>query len=29
MYTYPDYARLNEEQLDLVKGLKERGLVHG
>ena len=29
MYTYADYARLNEERRDLVKGIKERGLVYG
>lgn len=29
MYAYADYARLNEERRDLVKSIKERGLVYG
>lgn len=29
MYAYADYARLNEERRELVKGIKERGLVYG
>ena len=29
MYTYADYARLNEERRELVKGIKERGFVYG
>lgn len=29
MYTYADYARLNEERRELVKGIKARGLVYG
>jgi hypothetical protein len=29
MYTYADYARLNEERRDLLKGIKARGLVYG
>ena len=29
MYTYADYARLNEERRDVLKGLAQRGLVYG
>ena len=29
MYAYADYARLNEERRDLVKGIKARGFVYG
>ncbi len=29
MYTYADYARLNEERRDLLKDIKARGLVYG
>ena len=29
MYAYSDYARLNEERRELVKGITERGLVYG
>jgi predicted nucleotidyltransferase len=29
MYTYADYARLNEERRELVKGITERGFVYG
>jgi hypothetical protein len=29
MYTYADYARLNEERRDLLKGIKARGLAYG
>lgn len=29
MYAYADYARLNEERRDLLKGITERGLVYG
>ncbi len=29
MYAYADYARLNEERRELVKGITERGLVYG
>jgi hypothetical protein len=29
MYTYADYARLNEERRDLLKGIKARELVYG
>ena len=28
MYAYADYARLNEERRELVKGITERGLVY-
>lgn len=29
MYTYADYARLNEERKELLKGITERGFVYG
>lgn len=29
MYTYADYARLNEERKDVLKGITQRGLVYG
>jgi predicted nucleotidyltransferase len=29
MYAYADYARLNEERRDLIKGITQRGLVYG
>ncbi|MEW6246463.1 MAG: nucleotidyltransferase domain-containing protein [Nitrospirota bacterium] len=29
MYAYADYARLNEERREIVKGIAERGLVYG
>jgi predicted nucleotidyltransferase len=29
MYAYADYARLNEERKELVKGITERGFVYG
>ena len=29
MYAYADYARLNEERREIVKGITERGLVYG
>ena len=29
MYAYADYARLNEERRELMKGITERGLVYG
>lgn len=29
MYTYSDYARLNEERRELVKNITERGFVYG
>lgn len=29
MYAYADYARLNEERRDLLKGITKRGLVYG
>ena len=29
MYAYADYARLNEERRELVKGITERGMVYG
>lgn len=29
MYTYSDYARLNEERQELLKDIKERGLIYG
>ena len=29
MYTYADYARLNEERRDILKGITARGLVYG
>ena len=29
MYTYSDYARLNEERRELLKDIKERGLIYG
>ena len=29
MYAYADYARLNEERRDIVKGIAARGLVYG
>ena len=28
MYAYADYARLNEERRDLIKGTTQRGLVY-
>lgn len=29
MYAYSDYARLNEERREIVKGITTRGLVYG
>ncbi len=29
MYAYADYARLNEERKDVLKGIAQRGLVYG
>lgn len=29
MYAYADYARLNEERRELIKGITERGFVYG
>ena len=29
MYAYSDYARLNEERRDLLRDIKERGLIYG
>lgn len=29
MYAYADYARLNEERKELLKGITQRGLVYG
>ena len=29
MYAYADYARLNEERRDILKGIAARGLVYG
>lgn len=29
MYVYADYARLNEERREIVKGITKRGLVYG
>ena len=29
MYAYSDYARLNEERREIVKGVTERGVVYG
>jgi len=29
MYVYADYARLNEERKELLKGITQRGLVYG
>ena len=29
MYVYSDYARLNEERREIVKGITKRGLVYG
>jgi predicted nucleotidyltransferase len=29
MYAYADYARLNEERREIVKGVTKRGLVYG
>lgn len=29
MYAYSDYARLNEERHEIVKGITKRGLVYG
>ena len=29
MYVYADYARLNEERREVVKGIAHRGLVYG
>ncbi|MEO8046050.1 MAG: nucleotidyltransferase domain-containing protein [Nitrospirota bacterium] len=29
MYAYSDYARLNEERREIVKGITERGLIYG
>ena len=29
MYTYADYARLNEERREVLKGITHRGLVYG
>lgn len=29
MYAYSDYARLNEERREILKGIAKRGLVYG
>lgn len=29
MYSYSDYARLNEERRDILRDIKERGLIYG
>lgn len=29
MYTYSDYARLNEERRDILKRIRASGLVYG
>ncbi|MBI5316753.1 MAG: nucleotidyltransferase domain-containing protein [Nitrospirae bacterium] len=29
MYAYADYARLNEERREIVKGITQRGLIYG
>jgi predicted nucleotidyltransferase len=29
MYTYSDYARLNEERREILKGIAKRGLIYG
>jgi hypothetical protein len=29
MYAYSDYARLNEERREILKGIANRGLVYG
>jgi hypothetical protein len=29
MYAYSDYARLNGERREIVKGIVKRGLVYG
>lgn len=29
MYAYSDYARLNEERREILKDIKERGLIYG
>ncbi|MBX3334540.1 MAG: nucleotidyltransferase domain-containing protein [Nitrospira sp.] len=29
MYAYSDYARLNEERREILKGIRKRGLVYG
>ncbi len=29
MYAYSDYARLNEERCEILKGITKRGLVYG
>jgi len=29
MYAYSDYARLNEERREIVKGIVKRGLIYG
>ncbi len=29
MYAYSDYARLNEERRDILRDIKERGLIYG
>ena len=29
MYVYSDYARLNEERREIVKGIVKRGLIYG
>lgn len=29
MYTYSDYARLNEERREIVKSIAKRGFVYG
>ena len=29
MYVYSDYARLNEERREILKGITKRGLVYG
>jgi len=29
MYAYADYARLNEERRDILKGITAHGLVYG
>jgi predicted nucleotidyltransferase len=29
MYVYSDYARLNEERREILKGITKRGLIYG
>jgi len=29
MYAYSDYARLNGERRDILRDIKERGLIYG